>query len=62
MPDPDLTERDPSLHTSADDRPVVDSDEPTDAPDDDLEVDLEANPADTVEQSLAVAIDDDEYR
>lgn len=57
-----MSDLDVTPQVPADDRPVVDPSDDAQVAADDVEVDLEADPADTVEQTLVVAIDDDEYR
>lgn len=63
MPDLELSDLELSPRTPADDLPAdeADDDDTADALEA-VEVDLEADPADTVEQSIVVPTDEDEYR
>lgn len=61
MPDLELSDLELSPRTPADDLPADEADADTDVLEA-VEVDLEADPADTVEQAIVVPTDPDEYR
>lgn len=63
MPDLELSDLELSPRTPADDLPADEADADTDLDVlEAVEVDLEADPADTVEQAIVVPTDPDEYR
>jgi hypothetical protein len=62
VPDLELSDLELSPKSPDDDLPAVETDDTDAEVLDSVEVDLESDPADTVEQSIVVEIDEDEYR